>query len=102
MNIPEKIDIAGHEVRIEIKDILLDHERQETAGFAYLNSERIEIAKFGKEEEEASEDNQAETLLHEIVHLVSDKWYIELKEDQVEKLATGLYQVLKNNRLQFF
>lgn len=38
-------------------------------------------------------------LLHEIIHFVNNEERTKLSEKQVEKLAKGLYQVLKDSNL---
>lgn len=38
-----------------------------------------------------------ETLLHEIVHVISDDRGLKLAEKQVEQFTNGLYQVMKDN-----
>ena len=40
-----------------------------------------------------------ETLLHEIIHIVSDELYLELSERQVAALSVGLYSVYRDNHL---
>lgn len=47
--------------------------------------------------EEMSPDMKNQTLLHEILHLVSDFTSSKLKEDQVNAISAGLYQVIKAN-----
>ncbi len=42
-------------------------------------------------------ENEQDSLLHEVIHAVSDYMEINLKEGQVTKLATGLLAVLKDN-----
>lgn len=42
-------------------------------------------------------DNEQDSVLHEVIHAVSDYMEINLKEGQVTKLATGLLAVLKDN-----
>jgi hypothetical protein len=41
--------------------------------------------------------NEQDSVLHEVIHAVSDYMEIRLKEGQVTKLATGLLAVLKDN-----
>lgn len=40
-------------------------------------------------------DQQESTIIHEIVHCISDMLILKLKEDQVNNLAIGLYPVVK-------
>ena len=39
------------------------------------------------------------SLLHELIHMVSSENDLNLKETQVNLLETGLYQILKDNKL---
>ena len=46
----------------------------------------------------AAKDEQAEaTLLHEVIHGIDELYNIGLKEKQVEKLAVGLYMLVRDN-----
>lgn len=38
-----------------------------------------------------------ETLLHEIIHYISEKNHLKLSETKVMGLSTGLYSVIKDN-----
>lgn len=42
-------------------------------------------------------DQAKSTLLHEIIHALSEVYCIDLKEEQVEKLGTALYQLTLDN-----
>ena len=42
-------------------------------------------------------ESEQDSVLHEIVHGIDDSMGIKLKEGQVEKIATGLLAVLKDN-----
>ena len=46
-----------------------------------------------------SEENKELVILHEIIHAIGDMNGLELKENQVLSLESGLYQVLKDNDL---
>ena len=42
-------------------------------------------------------DTQKCTLVHEILHGIDEMYKLGLKESQVEQLAKGLYQMIKDN-----
>lgn len=42
-------------------------------------------------------ENEQDSLLHEVIHAISDYMEIKMREGQVTKLATGLLAVLKDN-----
>jgi hypothetical protein len=46
---------------------------------------------------EQSPDQGAETLLHEIIHILSDELKIKIVHDDVQRLAAGLYQIMVDN-----
>lgn len=100
MKIPDKINICGHEVAVFVELVVLDSECKQEMGMGFLHQETIHIAK-NCNGAAISEDNQAETFLHEILHLVADKFDCEVSEKQITCLATGLYQVLHDNKLKF-
>lgn len=49
----------------------------------------------------ASEEQKKETLLHEIIHAMDEKFRIELKERQVEQLGVAIYNLVKDNPEMF-
>jgi len=48
---------------------------------------------------EMPKDIQEQTISHEVVHIINDHLGIELKENQVCALASGLYSFIKENKL---
>jgi len=40
---------------------------------------------------EVSQEQQEETLLHEVMHIVDEELLLDLKEDQIHRLAVGVY-----------
>ena len=76
-----------------IYDIKLDPElnNQGLLGEANFNTQIISInSLYPKEQQEA-------TLLHEVIHVVNYTYNAGLDEDQVEKLARGLYATIREN-----
>lgn len=43
------------------------------------------------------QENEQDTVLHEITHAIDEQMQIGLKEEQVRRVATGLLAVLKDN-----
>jgi hypothetical protein len=101
MIIPDKINIAGHEIKVEMKEFLKDDENKDLMGYAYLIEDRIELAKTCNGGV-MSMDNVSQIFLHEIIHQVCDKFEIDMNEDQVTTLASGLYHTIKDNLLCFY
>ena len=46
-------------------------------------------------------DRQANTMLHELIHVVSTNRGIGLKEHQVESLTNGIFAAIRDNDLDF-
>jgi len=44
-------------------------------------------------------ENQEETLLHEILHIISRELKLEFNEDTINRLSIGIFSVLKDNEL---
>ena len=51
--------------------------------------------------ENASEEQQKATLIHELVHGLDELFGIELKEEQVEKLGNAFYMLIRDNLEMF-
>lgn len=49
----------------------------------------------------ASEDQQKATLIHELVHGLDELFGTELKEEQVEKLGNAFYMLIRDNPEMF-
>lgn len=46
-------------------------------------------------------ENQEETLLHEVIHNISDNIGIGLDENQVKQICVSLYSVFKDNNINW-
>lgn len=99
MNIPNTIRISGHDIQVEMKEHVLDGNQEACSGMAYLLQDRIEVA-LKWNGVEVSEDARGETFIHEAIHHIDSKYYIGLKEKQVEKLGSGIYAFLRDNLLK--
>lgn len=93
MNIPKKIKIGWKEYEIEQVDekgqLIVD------AGTCYgeieYDDQVIRLNKnYGDEQKKA-------TLIHEILHGISNMYTLDMTEDLVTKLANALYIVMKDN-----
>jgi hypothetical protein len=99
MNIPDKIRISGHDILVEQKEYVLDGNQEACSGMAYLLQDRIEVA-LKWNGVQVSEDARGEAFIHEAIHHIDSKYYIGLKEKQVEKLGSGIYAFLRDNLLK--
>lgn len=48
-----------------------------------------------------SEQKEASTFLHEILHVVDENLRAGLEEEQINLLAVGLYSIIQDNNLSF-
>jgi hypothetical protein len=98
MKLPASARIAGYKCKITRADLIVNGEG-DYGTFDY-NTNEIEIA---RETDFASEEQEASTLLHEIIHGVLGIYKIKVpdEEEMVEKLETALIQVLRDNKTLF-
>ena len=85
-----KIGVFYHDI-VEKENVNIDGVSK-YGTYDYIN-QVIEIR------EGMTKDRKSQTLLHEIIHVIDMDYSIELTETQIECLATGLLQVLKENEL---
>ncbi|MDF2485842.1 MAG: hypothetical protein K0R46_2010 [Herbinix sp.] len=90
MNIPENIKVGYKDYKV-VKVNNLDDGTNLLFGEVTYVDEVIKLAN------KYPENQMKLTLIHELVHAVDDMLGIDLKEEQVVKLGTGLYQVIKDN-----
>jgi hypothetical protein len=90
VNIPENIKVGYKDYKV-VKVNNLDDGTNLLFGEVTYVDEVIKLAN------KYPENQMKLTLIHELVHAVDDMLGIDLKEEQVVKLGTGLYQVIKDN-----
>lgn len=97
MKIPEKIRIAGvdHEVRYEER-----LNNGTTLAYGHIDYDKALIRLAPNLQ---SEQGEQQTLLHEILHGIAKHFDLEIEsdEDTIDKLARGLYMVIKDNPEMF-
>ncbi len=93
MKIPKKILSSGHDVAVKkIKGGSMNPQ----AG-CYLPWENEIIINLDNE----SESSQAEAFLHEIVENINASNELELKHSVITILASQLFAIIRNNKLDF-
>ncbi|SHH54639.1 hypothetical protein SAMN02745135_01154 [Caloranaerobacter azorensis DSM 13643] len=93
MRIPEKIKIGGHTYICKFDDKL---SRDTSAnGMSCGNSLEIII------DSSLPEENQESVLLHEILEQINFRYELNLEHEKITILESALYQVLKDNKLNF-
>lgn len=98
MKIPNRIKVAGH--LILIKKSKMFKASPGVLGLAYMPGNQIHLSNTF-DGESLPEATKSEVFLHEIIHHISDKYYVGLREKQVGQLASGLFQVIRDNKLDF-
>jgi len=84
MDIKNRLKIGGHEYTVEFTEA---ENMDDSCGETDRHKNRIRIC------ETDPRSQQEETVLHEILHALNSG----LKEEVIDGLAVGLYQVLKDN-----
>lgn len=95
--IPKKVKVAGFIVPVRMVNKI----EGGYLGSSYYQGNKIVLAKRDGYNCKISSQPMHETLCHEIVHQISVRYNVGLSEREVKKLSTGLYQVLKDNKLKF-
>jgi len=94
MKIPDKIKISGIEYKIIIKKPAdCDLSEESFRGAADYKKCIITISSL------YTQEGQERTLLHEILHVIDDDYKIGLSEENIRRITSSLYQVLKENNL---
>lgn len=94
MIIPSHVKIGYKDYSVEQVDYL-DDEVKLLYGRVNYDAEVIKLCN------RYPENQRKCVLVHEIIHAIDDMLEIDFKEEQVIKLAKGLYQVIKDNPLMF-
>ena len=92
MNIPKKIKVGGHDIKVVYPHYFSD---QSDLKDGVYNSDvnTIYLAHKG------DGSRVVLTLIHEVLHAIDEMYNSEgLTEEQVLRLSEGLYQVLKDNK----
>ncbi len=93
MKLPEKVKIGGHTFNVTLVEVVNKHSPRR-AEIDHLEGEiRIKT--------EMCHSKQEQSLLHEILHELDQQCATGLDEETLIRLAEGLYDVLKTNKLYF-
>ena len=97
MKLPKKIKIGGFTYKIVVLDNLVRVTGSEEAdGLITPNRSIIHIVK------KESEQFMGQAFLHEVMHGIDMAYNGDvLDEPTIERISQGLYQVLKDNKLDF-
>lgn len=87
-NAPQSIQVLGKTYAVEFVDKVDD---KDSMGEHELSTQKIKI----KNDQHA--ESAKETLLHEAIHAIDEQLDLGIREQQVHRLAVGLFQVLREN-----
>ncbi len=93
MKIPKKLKVAGVTYRVKV----LESGEVAPNTFEYGSANHADCLIVLNST--TPQDVQEETLFHEAVHCVNERFGVALEEAQVKALSAGLYQILKDNKL---
>ena len=94
MKIDNKIKICGIIYDVKLISGKADNDLQEKSYIGRIDYERCTITL----EREVNEQVLIQTLFHEITHGIAHNYKIEIPENDVDRIAAGFYQVLKDNK----
>ena len=99
MKIPRTLKICGHVVKVRIVKTIKGP-MAGNLGYADLNHNEIVLCKEyeGKPLEESM---RAEVFLHETIHMIGQIYGIPLNEKTVRQSSGALFQVIRDNKLDF-
>lgn len=92
MVIPDTLNVLGQTVTIRM---LSDADMAGNCGLSQAYSNSIKI------NNSLPADKIGHTLLHELFHQLDDMCKLKMKHDTLDVLSMALYQVLKENNLNF-
>ena len=94
MKIPKKIKVNGIIYKIEYVEEINDNiHSADYRGVALIKYKKVNILNY------YFEDDKKRTILHEAIHILDDDFKINLNENSVRRLTSGLYAFLKDNKL---
>jgi hypothetical protein len=88
---PERIRVLGKRYRFEWKDKILDEKGRPLNGQADCDGLLIEILNS------LPLDTEQDIVLHEVLHVVEGQMGLNVEDTVIERLATGMLSVLKDN-----
>ena len=92
MKIPKTIKIGGFNYQVILKD------RYKEDGSTDLGTHSVHQLKIWIDREMVQQQ-QEETLLHEIIEAINDHNDLKLEHNQISGISNNIYQVLKDNQL---
>jgi len=101
MKIPKKLKVAGRVYSVELTPEVMALDGVQSYGQVRFSNSSMKLCTKidGNTRNNAS---LCVSFLHEIIHAIDSAYgESDLTEEQIDSLAEGLYQVLKDNKLDF-
>ena len=92
MKIPKTLNICGQKFKVGMKS---DRQMKDAIGLCYAHKNIMYL------QDDLPKDKMGETLIHEVIHAIEQQMNLKMTENQVNNLALGLYQFLKENKIAF-
>lgn len=93
MKIPQKVNIGGIIYKVKLISGTPKNDLQERNYLGRIDHCKCEITL----EKDADKQVIESTFIHEIAHGLEYKFKMEIAEDDIDRIANGFYQVLKEN-----
>ena len=87
----QKVKVAGVTYKVKEQEVVLNDDGHKLHGQCNYQQLIISLGKgFPRQKSE-------QTFFHEVLHAISEEYNVNLTEDQVIQLTTGIYQVYQDN-----
>lgn len=88
-----KIKVGYKNYNIVHEKEVLDDEKEECFGLIEYDNETIRIS------DKYPRNMQMQTIVHELVHAVADKYHLEINksEREIDCMANGIYEIILDN-----
>jgi len=93
IKIPDEIVVAGH-----VYKVIRNYKFTETTHLLAQADQHLNEIRLSEQAMNCSESRLWEIFLHEVIHCIDNNYNAQgLREEDVERLAEGLLQVLRTN-----
>ena len=97
---PERITVGGLTYTVKLHNKYSLDKMGDTAGLHCVEHTSIDLATMAENGEQRSLDRLNHNLWHELVHSINQAWILGLGEDDVDRMAQGITQILNQQGIQ--
>lgn len=94
MNIPDKLEVLSHIVKVEF----VSAAQHEDAGSYSPYHDMINLHPLA---EGLTESSQAETFLHEMIECINTILDLKMNHTQITSVSATLFHIIRNNNIDF-